>query len=718
MRTEQTIFDELAKVCSSPGYIHAIAYLSFRDSMIHFSGEMKPDDMLHLFSKNRLIRSETSTLVGLLIKNDINIELPPPPVLQEYIDKTEALLEEIHQSMTAAFKTRSNFEPENGANEDVNPFTTGIVLREPIFYGGESAYSFQYRDLSPKKYVRDNDWLIANKHFSIKDARDVVQAIGRMLDDKLSSTLKAMQGKPPDQWTFLPGYTFTGKEVAGFAMLDFFTVQNVLNGFALSKGERNTRFTALHDFNVANALPLIPLTDGNYALFNIYSLAEALYESPFYWMGADKTYVSTAMRNRGLFTEEFSVECLVRVFGVDKVYPNIDIFETKEKKVGEIDVLVLFGNRAIVLQAKSKRLTIEARKGNDGQIKDDFKKSIQDSYDQAYKCAQMLHDGKYTLRDRDSNEIIVPIPIKDVYILCVVSDHYPALSFQVRQYLEFHIAQGISPPFVLDVFTLDAMTEMLESPLLLISYIDRRTKYIEKLVASHELTVLSYHLKQNLWLSDEYDMVMLEDEISTDLDLAMLARRESVPAKKTPDGILTRFTETTLGHFVKEIESRPDPGTIDLGLMLLTLSEETIVEISKGIKEIAKRARADGISHDLTFGIENGEVGLTIHCNNDPIEMAGLSLQRHCHARKYTERANAWFGICITPNNASLRFGLNLDYPWEQNEQMDALTKSMTNSGNLSSILNQSTQSAGKVRRNGPCPCGSGKKFKKCCFLR
>jgi hypothetical protein len=51
---------------------------------------------------------------------------------------------------------------------------------------------------------------------------------------------------------------------------------------------------------------------------------------------------------------------------------------------------VLFGDRALVLQAKSKRLTLEARHGNDLQIQDDFKKSIQDSSDQAYLCAQLL----------------------------------------------------------------------------------------------------------------------------------------------------------------------------------------------------------------------------------------------------------------------------------------------------------------------------------------
>jgi hypothetical protein len=331
MRSEQAIFDELAKVCSSPGYIHAIAYLCFRDNMIRYSGEMKPEDMRHMFSKNRLIRTETSTLIGLFLRNDIDRGVPAPNVLQEYIEKTEALLEAIYRSMSAAFW--ASLDPKKVADKDFNPFTSGAVLREPIFYGGESAYSFQYRDLSPKKYARDNDWLIANKGFSIQAARDVVHAIGRMQDEKSIATLQAMCGMPPDQWTFLPGDTFTAQEVAAFAKIDISTVGKVLTAFAVPKGERNSQFNALHDFSIANALPLIPLDDDKYVLFHIYSLVEALYESPFYWMGADKAYASTAMRHRGLFTEELSVECLARVFGKDKVHSNIDIFESKIRKL-------------------------------------------------------------------------------------------------------------------------------------------------------------------------------------------------------------------------------------------------------------------------------------------------------------------------------------------------------------------------------------------------
>jgi hypothetical protein len=132
--------------------------------------------------------------------------------------------------------------------------------------------------------------------------------------------------------------------------------------------------------------------------------------------------------------------------------------------------------------------------------------------------------------------------------MCLIADHYPALSFQARQFLKCTPTTTISRPFVLDVFALDAMTEMLDSPLQLLSYIDRRTGYTEKLMASHELTILSYHLKQNLWLNDEHTMVLLDDDISADLDLAMLVRREGIPGKGTPDGILTRFATTALGR--------------------------------------------------------------------------------------------------------------------------------------------------------------------------
>lgn len=716
MRKEQEIFDDLAQLCSSPGYAHAIAHLCFRDNIIRYAEEMTAKDMLPLLSTDRLIRTEISTLIGLLIKEEVDLTLPASSVMQQYLDRTEALLEELHRSMADAMI--AEIDPKRVADEGFNPVTSGEALREPIFYGGESAYSFQYRDLSVKKYANDDEWLIAKKGFSFGTARDVVCAVQEVQSEKLFSTLKALKKIPPEEWTFLPGYTFNGPEVAERSGVDKAVVGKVLAAFATPAGEKNNDFCALNDFNVTNAYPLLSGGDDSFILFQTYSLDEALYETPFYWMSGDDSYKNTAMKHRGRFTEEFSRERLELVFGKENVYSNINIVESKSKNLGEIDVLVLFGDRAIVLQAKSKRLTLEARRGNDRQIRDDFKKSIQDAYDQGYICARLMIDTNHTLMSADSREITIPPKLKEVYIFCVVSDHYPALSFQARQFLRFEKTEEICPPFVMDVFMLDVMTEMLQSPLRLLSYANRRTNYSDRLLAFHELTILSYHLKTNLWLDDQHDVVMISEDISADLDVAMAVRRGGIPGKRTPDGILTRFGTTALGRFVEAIEAKPDPATIDLGFMLLTLGEDTVVNVSNGIDMMARQAREDRKDHDLTVSIGGGNTGLTIHSNDAPVIIAAPRLQRHCELRKYTEQADNWFGVCILPEDASLRFGLNLDYEWERSSEMDANTRRLPKPNKIVDLSAPAVWRKKKIGRNEPCPCGSGLKYKKCCMER
>src|SRR5262249_39380947 len=150
------------------------------------------------------------------------------------------------------------------------------------------------------------------------------------------------------------------------------------------------------------AFPILKTAAGRYILFLYISLTEALYETPFYWMTGDKSYSATAMNNRGNFTEEFSSARLERVFGPGKVFRNVDIWETsaRKKRLGEIDAFMLIGDRAIVVQAKSKKLTLAARKGNDLQLQADFKAAVQDACNQAVFCSQHLVAATAFLADR------------------------------------------------------------------------------------------------------------------------------------------------------------------------------------------------------------------------------------------------------------------------------------------------------------------------------
>ena len=394
---------------------------------------------------------------------------------------------------------------------------------------------------------------------------------------------------------------------------------------------------------------------------------------------------------------------LSKVFGEKNVYKNIDIYENK-KRVGEIDVLIVFGNRAIILQAKSKKLTLGARKGNDKLIAKDFKKAIQDSYNQGNDCAKFIQDSAYQLSDSNKNELSLRKDFKEIYIFCTVSDHYPSLPFQTQQFLKYEETEIIKPPFIMDIFLLDVMVEMLSNPLYFLSYVNKRTTLFKKIMVQSELSILSYHLKRNLYLDDNYSMMMIEDDVSSDLDLALFVRRKGIPGNHTPDGILTKFQGTIIGNFLDKIKEYEDDYAIEIGFFLLTLSEEAITQINEGIQKTIDLFLEDKKGHDFTIGFNEGPTGLTIHTNNLEYDIAFESLLDHCKVRKYKQHANNWFGLCFDPLTKQFKFGVMSNKEWVYSKELGQ------------QVLQHRQESKIKIGRNEKCPCGSGRKYKKCCI--
>jgi hypothetical protein len=717
VREESEVFSDLAQLCVSPGYVHAIAYLCFRDNAIKYGEQMTVQDILQQYSMDRLVRTETSTLIGLACKNKIDYKLPSQDVIQGYIEKTDALLKEIHYSMMKP----QDFDLSGLGDKDFNSFKTGGFLRESIFYDGDSAYYFQYRDLSKIKYQKDNEWFIENKNFTVQQSIDVVVAIHDFQNEKINDVMKGLAKKTSNELSFLQAYIFTVEDIVSKAMVETVVAKSVIESFVAPAAVNMDKFSALDDFNPKNAYPIIRLTENKFLLFQEYRLVEALYETPFFWFNDDLEYKNSAMKHRGEFTEEFSTDRLKLVFGENRVYSNIDIYDSKNNRAGEIDVLVVFANRAIILQAKSKKLTIAARKGNDNSLQEDFKKAIQDAYDQCYSCAELLQDKNNTLIDSEGNELNLDCDFKEIYPFCIVSDHYPALSFQAKQFLQFQTTDIIMTPFVMDVFLLDVMTEMLQSPLHFLSYVNRRTNYGDKIQSHHELTILSYHLKHNLWVDDEVSLMFLEDDICASLDLAMLTRRDGVPGIDLPEGILTKYRDTIFGRIIRDIDSLNDAATVDLGFMLLSLSSDSIERINDGISQLVSLTKRDGNHHDFSLGVNRGNTGLTIHCNTDHIVSSVPRLEKHCTVRQYALKTDSWFGICMGPKDARLRFGVSQNYEWKQSNEMDEIIKDLPKpqylKGKKKVNLSTITKPEKKIGRNEKCLCGSGKKYKKCCLV-
>lgn len=710
--SEEELIQKLSELCKKPGYIHALALYTLKSFFIPYGEKLRKNDIAKAHSEDNLIRNEQNLLL-LLIGNHIDETQVSLDEITAYIEETRSILDEIHQAINTNI-IKNVFQHPEKIKDSSSFFLEPEVWREAIFYGPESAYYFQYKELIYSKYINDDQWFKENKGFNIAEGLEIIETIHNLLDLKRSIGVIDSDRN----LRTIENFSFTLDEIINLnPNLDSTVIEFFIQAFLKPK-DHGCEISKIDDFNIVTATPILGLENGVYFLAHTYSLYESFYESPFYWMNCDKKYCSIASKNRGDFTENIAEYHLSRVFDKSYVYKNINIYDGKEK-ISEIDVLVVFSNYAIVLQAKSKKLTLLSKQGNEISLQRDFKLAIQDSYDQALICSKAITNTDYKLIDSCGNEIYINRNIKEIFPVCVVAEHYPSLSVQAHQFIHYETNEKIHEPLITDIFFFDVLTELLNNPLYLLSYLDRRGSYFKKLMVQQELSALGFHLSQNLYFDENYDLINIDENFTHAVDVAMAVRRQGISGLDTPVGILTRLKGTQVYKIIENILESNNYYAIKLGFYLLKLSETYVKQIDELIILNVKNSYNTGKEHDLTFKLdEESQIGITIHINNMNLHQAKEKLFAHSSLRKYKEKSNLWFGMIIQPNDrkeAVIKELLILKDNWEYDVLLEDGKKILSDKYNYD--LNKKVKISTKIGRNEQCPCGSGNKYKKCCLI-
>jgi len=153
-------------------------------------------------------------------------------------------------------------------------------MEEPIFYGTESAYAFQYRDLVPEKYWADDDWMFKTKGFTSGQAMTMAKTMCTLMDEKGTRLFAESRTSQAERETWMHAFEFSLEEVAARSGIALDVTEAFFHAF-LHTGD-NAAFKELLDFNEVAARPLLPTDRGTVLLFSHYGIYEALYESPFF----------------------------------------------------------------------------------------------------------------------------------------------------------------------------------------------------------------------------------------------------------------------------------------------------------------------------------------------------------------------------------------------------------------------------------------------------
>lgn len=654
-------FRKLQLLCKENGFLDAYILLIMRHVFVRVDFEDSSSYKKNLEKsreKENLNQPELLLLLHFLCEKKLDIPTRHSAEdAQKQADTAEQILKELHdeygQQMRQSLMemTKSYIQGRKSSQLSFG----SVDLKEMSLYPEEVAYPFQYPGLAKLKYKKDDAWMQDNLGFTAEEMVEVVSCIAGSIPLFLRSCV-----------------------TSGEYLLNAFDISNSI-GMLLAKSSLNqetidrvvdfftcdllplTPLQQFSDFNCLSARPIVQISGRKY-LFLPNVLCRALYESPYYAMIKDSTYVGKASRHRGNFTETVVYERFVSLLGKKNVYRNVNLWNGKNLS-SEIDVIGIVADRAIIVQCKSKRMTRKAQQGDESAAQADFGKAVTDAYKQNIRCAKDLCNRQISVRDGNRRKLSIPREFKFIYPICVVSDPYPSLAIQSSEYLESvsipdSISNKMTEQVITDIFFIDVLAEMLTSPLLLIDYLDKRCNYGRNLLSQSEINVLSVYLSDGFAQLDEMQngTVYVDGDCSSEIDAAMTARRlHLVNQQKTPAGVLSRIKNAHggFGALLKRF-SKPRTGDeLAFGRELLLFQDELIEQINGLIAEMEKDCIMSGSSHSVTMSYRKGHGLSLIIRGRNTTRLQGLAA---CNQIANNDRAKhgKWFVLLLNAQDLSV----------------------------------------------------------------
>ena len=704
LSTESQILAELQTLASSPGFIYTLAHAAAADTFVKREGS-GPHDRLNV--------KELTLVMGLMaIQHFDSILIPNEEELAGQVAHLYTLLKKLHEAVAQPMTDRAMSlvaaKLSANATESNVPLasTSRSEMVEPFFYVGTGAYDFQYLDLAEEKYRYDSDWLESNVGLSLVLMVSAARKLQELRENRFPCFLQA-QTHAERCNAALATFSFTRKDLSLLSDSDF---ESFIDKFTVTPGGVKHSIEGVGSVNELEFKPIVRLAEDNFFMPVGFMLAKAIYESPFFWMNWDNDYKDQANAHRGSATEQLADRLLSPIFG-NNVFRNVTVAKVDSKQpVHEIDVLAFTGNRAVVIQAKSKRLTALSRQGDDESIKRDFTQAVQEAYEQGLVSRQLLLGGEHVLSDRDGSLFNLPNSLEDVYLVCLTLDHFPALPYTTERLLE--MGADDPSPVAMSILDLDILATYLTDPLDFIHYIHQRSRWSGRIYGSCEVSFLGWYLDRGLTLPQEVSGVLLTESMPSLLDEDFPARRGrnqllsellGINSPDSGDGSLkNRWQNSELRQFINVLEKSPDPGTIDAAFMILDLSQDVASYFRGKIVDAMYECNRTGDICGCCIVLQDGS-GISFVWIPESSTLLKDVLFNHATAYKYKHRSDKWLGLGGTLVGPEIALVFSRE-PWQANAELDELARTL-----LHPEVGRK-----KPSRNQPCWCGSGEKYKKC----
>lgn len=452
--------------------------------------------------------------------------------------------------------------------------------------------------------------------------------------------------------------------------------------------------------------PLIKINDEYYCfnsaliIYNLHTILENIIMSIIPPAKHQKNYY----KKKGEYLEDKSLEIF------QKILPNSEVYENLKYGIDdEVDGIVIYDNNIFIVEAKSNKFTIGAKKGNIDKIKRNTKDIVEKAYQQAIRAKKyILENEEVEFRDKKKKTVlkISREKINNIYLVNTTLEPLNHISTNLTSLQEFGFIQNDECIWSIYLNDLKIISEILDSPSEFLVYVDRRIKFNDypQIRMAEEIDIFGYFLSEGLYFDDinfpeDGFMLNIDSSFSKNIDLYYLWKEGNLDKAQEKPSYFDGCNDN-IKFLVKDLENLNKESFSLLTSFLLSLDCYTHKLIKEQIELILKSIRTDFHTY-----IDNKNIGV-VFVSERIYEYD--KLQQQCEIYAYERKINNWFVVIIGSNFINFeKFYYDNKYNKLIEEKLEELKQYR---------VEQTLNINKKIGRNDICPCGSGKKYKKCCL--
>jgi len=392
----------------------------------------------------------------------------------------------------------------------------------------------------------------------------------------------------------------------------------------------------------------------------------------------------------------------------------------------EADVVVVWWPFLIVVDAKGKRVAPEALRGSRSKLKQTLGKNIRDAFVQSGRVLRVLErDGKIRFKEKATGRVVeVELDrLRRVMPISVTLQNLSGIPTQLAVTQRLGLFKGNAFPWSVCVDDLDVITRFAGSPDVFLHYIERRTAQQNINVGLHgdELDIFGHYLENRLHPSLYEGRKEIIEHVSGPNFISFDGGDEDFEPFYTADwnGAPPPSTSVALKvpppiqSVLAELRNRSDDGARWVAFALLGLSHAAMSRLAAALEDMkANQAQGERI---LRSTMREGDIVINVLAHRGLTQADFFkNVTLRSRMEHYRTRARATVTIGIDQRDTSQPFEVAqwLEGPWEHEPLLEELLAKDSGQPRVAQL----PRGTFKPGRNDPCPCGSGKKFKRCCI--